>query len=182
MVFLWFFNKQNFSKMSTTSTTAAGLPHERRKRAHERTTRLSAWAFISGSASRERRLPSRPPRSRSGSRLLGGRRRRAALLLEDPLDRLLDAVDDNMRAVGLVALLVHARAHEHAAPLRGRSHVVDVGATHALHVRGRVVAHHVETPLRLRGGWRAVVWCERAKPLLDEAVGARGGLACQNGA
>ena len=49
-----------------------------------------------------------PPRSRSGSRLLGGRRLRAALLLKDPLDRLLDAVDDDVRAVGLVALLVHA--------------------------------------------------------------------------
>ena len=52
------------------------------------------------------------PRSRSGSRLLGGRRLRAALLLtlllKDPIDRLLDPVDDDVRAVGLVALLVHA--------------------------------------------------------------------------
>ena len=78
---------------------------------------------------------------RSGSRLLGGWRLRAALLLKDPLDRLLDAVDDDVRPIGLVALLVHARAHEHPAPLSGGAVVVDVGATHAFHVGGRVVAH-----------------------------------------
>ena len=54
------------------------------------------------------------------------------------------------RAVGLVALLVHSGAHEHALPRRPGAAVVDVGAARALHVGRRVVADHVEDFLRRR--------------------------------
>ena len=45
------------------------------------------------------------------------------------------------------------------------------------------VGVRVRVRVRVRGRVRrAVVRCEGAKPLLDEAVGARGGLACKSGA